>query len=57
MRETDLFALAIEEAKKFKMDNQPLTEMGRAIFTRAWVRGYYKSQEHAARNKMGLDLK
>jgi len=57
MRETDLFALAIEEAKKFKMDNQPLTEMGRAIFTRAWVRGYYKSQEHTARNMMGLEIK
>lgn len=57
MKETDLFTIAIEEAKKFTIDNRLLTEKERSVFARAWVRGYHKCQEHQTRTRMGLDLK
>ena len=57
MKETDLFALAIEEAKKYTMDGKSLNERERSIFARAWVRGYHKAEEHRARRNMGLELK
>lgn len=57
MKETDLFTLAIEEAKRYTMDGKPLNERERSVFARAWVRGYHKAEEHRARNQMGLGLK
>ena len=57
MKETDLFSLAIEEAKKYTVDGKPLNERERSVFARAWVRGYHKAEEHRARNQMGLGLK